>query len=189
MVIRPSIFDEAVEAGLQLLLADEVSRRDTTSAVRKAKAAGANVVMALYDDDAGSPNNLLTQSGSTAITGAGRLEIDVPDVWLRAGTYWVMAVYDDARERGMNISFYTSKNLLKWKRESHIGVWYECPEIFKLPVPADIGMAPDHPQARTGCIKQNALEPAPDLISNILQPSLKGLYRACQAKPAQVNPE
>jgi len=48
--------------------------------------------------------------------------------------WWVMAVFDDARERGLNISFYTSTNLKNWKRQSHIGVWFECPEIYKLPV-------------------------------------------------------
>jgi len=47
---------------------------------------------------------------------------------------WVMAVFDDAKERGLNISFYTSANLLSWTRESHVPGWYECPELYELPV-------------------------------------------------------
>ena len=49
--------------------------------------------------------------------------------WYQPGNHWVMALF----ERNGN-SIYTSPNLKDWKYESHtIGFW-ECPELFELPV-------------------------------------------------------
>lgn len=50
---------------------------------------------------------------------------------------WVMAVYDEAgsgssMKRG--IAFYTSADLKEWTLQSRIDGYYECPEIFELPV-------------------------------------------------------
>jgi fructan beta-fructosidase len=45
---------------------------------------------------------------------------------------WVMVL----NERDGN-SFYTSKNLKEWKFESHITGFWECPDLFDLPVDGD----------------------------------------------------
>lgn len=50
------------------------------------------------------------------------------------GGHWVMAVYDEAPENGQNISFYISNDLQQWALASRIGGFFECPEIFELPV-------------------------------------------------------
>ena len=50
-------------------------------------------------------------------------------IWYDPNQEWVMALYEVA-----GISFYTSKNLKEWKKESHINGFYECPELFELPV-------------------------------------------------------
>ncbi len=55
-------------------------------------------------------------------------------IWYEPGNHWVMAVYDDTPAIGPNISFYSSKNLLDWQHHSHLPGYYECPEIYELPV-------------------------------------------------------
>ncbi len=53
-------------------------------------------------------------------------------IWYEPNQEWVMALYEVA-----GISFYTSKNLKDWKKESHIMGFYECPELFELPIDGD----------------------------------------------------
>ncbi len=53
--------------------------------------------------------------------------------WYKPNNEWIMALYDVA-----GISFYTSKNLKDWKKESHINGFYECPELFELPIDGDL---------------------------------------------------
>ena len=49
--------------------------------------------------------------------------------WYRPGKHWVMAL----NERDGH-SIYTSENLKDWKFESHTTGFWECPELFELPV-------------------------------------------------------
>jgi len=58
-------------------------------------------------------------------------------IWYKPGKHWVMAVYDQTKGHGRNIAFYTSKNLKEWKVQSHLKGYYECPELFELPVDGD----------------------------------------------------
>ncbi len=53
------------------------------------------------------------------------------------GGHWVMLVYDEHEQYGKNIAFYTSTDLLNWKEQSHLQGYYECPELFELPVDGD----------------------------------------------------
>ena len=50
------------------------------------------------------------------------------------GGHWVMAVFDEHDQFDKNIAFYTSVNLKEWTEQSHLTGYYECPELFKLPV-------------------------------------------------------
>ena len=52
--------------------------------------------------------------------------------WYEPGNHWVMAL----NERDGH-SIYTSDNLKDWKYESHITGFWECPELFELPVDGD----------------------------------------------------
>ncbi len=56
--------------------------------------------------------------------------------WHERTGSWVMAVYDEV---GMNrsIAFHSSANLTDWKLESRIAGFFECPDIFQLPVDGD----------------------------------------------------
>jgi fructan beta-fructosidase len=57
------------------------------------------------------------------------------DAAQKLGGHWVMAVYDE--KDGRNIAFYTSTNLKEWIEQSHLYGYYECPEIFELPIDGD----------------------------------------------------
>jgi levanase/fructan beta-fructosidase len=49
--------------------------------------------------------------------------------WYKPGNHWVMVL----NERDGH-SIYTSSNLKDWKYESHVTGFWECPELFELPI-------------------------------------------------------
>ena len=55
---------------------------------------GQHVVMALYTDNGGSPYQLVAYTSSTALTGTDQQITPNTQASLAAGTYWIMAVYD-----------------------------------------------------------------------------------------------
>lgn len=50
------------------------------------------------------------------------------------GGHWVMVVYDEHPDYDRNAAFYTSTNLKDWTEQSHLRGYFECTELFKLPV-------------------------------------------------------
>ena len=72
--------------------------------------------------------------GNPVIKHSGR---DPKLIWYEPGKHWVIAVFDEDKEHGRNIALYTSKNLKEWTRESNIPGYFECAEIFELPVDGD----------------------------------------------------
>ncbi len=58
----------------------------------------------------------------------------IDDEARRLGGHWVMAVYDEHDEYDRNIAFYTSTNMKQWEEQSHLPGYYECAELFELPV-------------------------------------------------------
>jgi len=53
-------------------------------------------------------------------------------LWYAPSNYWVMAVYDATG--GDGIRFNSSPNLRQWAYRSKINGYFECPDIFQLPV-------------------------------------------------------
>ncbi len=49
-----------------------------------------------------------------------------------------MAVYDEEGGR-RDVAFYSSPDLKTWTFESRIGGFYECPDLFELPVEGEPG--------------------------------------------------
>jgi len=72
--------------------------------------------------------------GNPVIKHSGR---DPKLTWYKPGKHWVIAVFDQTKEHGRNIALYTSKDLKKWERQSNIPGYFECAEIFELPVDGD----------------------------------------------------
>ena len=54
--------------------------------------------------------------------------------WYEPNQEWVMALFELD-----GVSIYTSKNLKDWQYESHTMGFWECPELFELPVDGDPG--------------------------------------------------
>ncbi len=52
----------------------------------------------------------------------------------KLGGHWVMVVFDQNKKDGRNAAFYTSTNLKEWEEQSHLPGYYECTELFELPV-------------------------------------------------------
>ncbi len=48
-----------------------------------------------------------------------------------------MIVYDEHPEYDRNAAFYTSTNLKDWTEQSHLPGYFECTELFELPVDGD----------------------------------------------------
>ncbi|MGI9571555.1 MAG: glycoside hydrolase family 32 protein, partial [Desulfobulbia bacterium] len=53
-------------------------------------------------------------------------------IWHEPTQKWVMVVYE-----AIGHSFFTSDNLKNWEYQSHINTFWECPELFELPVDGD----------------------------------------------------
>jgi fructan beta-fructosidase len=57
-------------------------------------------------------------------------------MWHEPTGRWVMALYDEAEGKQW-IAFYTSPDLKEWTFASRIDGFYECPDMFELPVDGD----------------------------------------------------
>jgi fructan beta-fructosidase len=69
-------------------------------------------------------------AGNPVVKHAGR---DPRLVWYEPGRHWVMAVYDETGGR-QAIAFHTSPDLKIWTQRSKIDGFFECPDLFELPV-------------------------------------------------------
>jgi fructan beta-fructosidase len=58
--------------------------------------------------------------------------------WHDGAGHWVMAIYDESDGERW-IAIHTSPDLYEWTYASRIGGFYECPELFPLPVPGASG--------------------------------------------------
>lgn len=89
-----------------------------------------------YSNDDGT--TFTEYEGNPVIKHNGR---DPKVIWYAPGKHWVMAVYNDTskpkQKDGRGIAFYTSKNLKQWTFQSKLMGYYECPEIFELPIDGD----------------------------------------------------
>jgi len=84
-----------------------------------------------YSNDRG--RTFTEYEGNPVVKHRGR---DPKLIWYAPGKHWVMAVYDEVdSQRG--IAFHTSVDLKNWQRQSWIEGYFECPEIFELPVDGD----------------------------------------------------
>jgi fructan beta-fructosidase len=82
----------------------------------------------VYSNDRGRTWN--EYEGNPVVRHTGR---DPKLLWHSPTRKWVMAVYDEA-EKVRYIAFYTSPDLKNWEFQSRIEGFYECPDLFELPV-------------------------------------------------------
>lgn len=78
--------------------------------------------------------------GNPVVKHKGR---DPKVIWYAPGKHWVMVVYDEShtsdlsmglKKTNLELSFYTSPDLKNWTYQSSIPGFFECPELFELPV-------------------------------------------------------
>ena len=74
-------------------------------------------------------------SGNPVVRHKGR---DPRLLWHDPTKRWVMAVYDELEGKRW-IAFYSSPELKQWKFESRVEGFYECPDLFELPVDGQPG--------------------------------------------------
>ena len=86
-----------------------------------------------YSNDGGSTVKIF--SGNPILKHQGR---DPKVIWHAPTNRWVMAVYDEAEEKQW-IAFHTSENLIDWTYRSRIEGFYECPDLFELPIEGEVG--------------------------------------------------
>jgi sucrose-6-phosphate hydrolase SacC (GH32 family) len=72
--------------------------------------------------------------GNPIIKHCGR---DPRPLWYEPGKHWVIALYDEF-QGGRYIGFYTSPDLKTWTFQSRIAGFFECPDLFELPVDGDV---------------------------------------------------
>ena len=74
--------------------------------------------------------------GNPVIKHSGR---DPKLMWYKPGEHWVIAVFDQDKDKkiGRNIALYSSKDLKKWELTGKVPGYFECAEIFELPVDGD----------------------------------------------------
>jgi fructan beta-fructosidase len=60
-------------------------------------------------------------------------------VWHEKAKHWVMAVYDEFQGKQW-IAFHTSPDLKTWTFASRIEGFYECPDLFELPIEEQVKM-------------------------------------------------
>jgi fructan beta-fructosidase len=82
----------------------------------------------VYSEDLG--RTWLEYSGNPVVKHEGR---DPRLLWHAGTGRWVMALYDE-KDNARDIVFYTSSDLKNWRFESRIGGFFECPDLFELPV-------------------------------------------------------
>lgn len=58
-------------------------------------------------------------------------------IWHEASRRWVMTLYVELPEKKHTIHFLTSRDLKQWTATSHVEGFYECPDLFELPVDGD----------------------------------------------------
>jgi len=85
----------------------------------------------VYSNDLG--RSWTEYAGNPVVKHQGR---DPRLLWHAASKKWVMAVYHEAGKT-QSIAFHTSPDLKTWTERSRIDGFYECPDLFELPVDGD----------------------------------------------------
>jgi fructan beta-fructosidase len=86
-----------------------------------------------YSNDGGKTLQIF--EGNPVVKHQGR---DPKVIWHEPTSRWVMAVYTEAEDKQW-IAFHTSENLIDWNFESRIEGFYECPDLFELPIAGGAG--------------------------------------------------
>jgi fructan beta-fructosidase len=85
--------------------------------------------------------------GNPILKHSGR---DPKVLWYEPGNHWVMVVWDNGEKKKLSLGqeavinqhlIYTSPDLKNWTRQSGVEGFFECPELFELPVEGQTGVS------------------------------------------------
>lgn len=82
-----------------------------------------------YSNDQGK--TLHEWAGNPFLSHQGR---DPKILWFADTHQWVLIIYEELGDEQRGYAFYTSPDLTHWERQSFIPGYFECPELFHLPV-------------------------------------------------------
>ncbi|MCU0962837.1 MAG: glycoside hydrolase family 32 protein, partial [Pirellulaceae bacterium] len=137
IAIYPRRYDDWVFSGGALVDKDNTAgfKSGTEDVIIAAYTSTGRGEAIAYSHDRG--RTFTEYDGNPVIRHQGR---DPKIIWYAPGQHWVLAVYDEEAtggEQKQRIAFYTSDNLKQWTRQSQLDGYFECPEIFELPVDGD----------------------------------------------------
>ncbi len=97
------------------------------------------IVAPFYSTARGQCIDYSTDGGLTFTNYAGNPVVNVAGrdphmLWYAPSNYWVMAVYDSNLG---GIDFFSTPDFHQWTYRSGIAGFYECPDLFELPVDGD----------------------------------------------------
>jgi len=130
IAIYPQRFDDWVFSGSAVVDVNDTGgfgRGGEPAIVAAYTSTGRGECIAYSNDDG---RTFADFEGNPVVRHAGR---DPKVIWYGPGRHWVMAVYDEADGKRA-IAFYTSRDLKAWEFASKIEGFFECPEIFELPI-------------------------------------------------------
>lgn len=136
--ITPHAFDDWAYSGSAIVDADNTAgwRIGDEQVLVAAYTSTGRGECIVYSNDGG--RTFTEYSGNPVVvhtSGEGR---DPRLLWHAPTKRWVMAVYTEDRAAAgadrQGISFFTSSDLKKWTFQSRIGGFFECPDLFELPV-------------------------------------------------------
>src|SRR5262249_23311803 len=78
-------------------------------------------------------------AGNPVVKQITRGNRDPKVLWHEPTRRWVMALYVELPDKKRTIHLLTSPNLKDWKVESHVEGFYECPDLFELPLDGNAG--------------------------------------------------
>lgn len=82
-----------------------------------------------YSNDGGK--TLHEWGGNPFLNHRGR---DPKIIWFADAHQWVLIIYEELDDGQRGYAFYTSPDLIHWGRQSFIPGYFECPELFRLPL-------------------------------------------------------
>ncbi|MGE5296130.1 MAG: glycoside hydrolase family 32 protein [Solirubrobacterales bacterium] len=137
IAIYPQRFDDWVFSGSAVVDVNNTSGfgRDGQPPIVAAYTSTGRGECIVYSNDDG--RTFTEFEGNPVVRHSGR---DPKVIWYGPGRHWVMALYDEADNK-RKIAFYTSADLKKWEFASQIDGFFECPEIFDLPIEGEAGQS------------------------------------------------
>ncbi len=135
IALYPQRYDDWVFSGSAVVDAANTSgfktgRDDVLVAAYTSTGRGESIA---YSNDRG--RTWVDYAGNPVVKHQGR---DPRLFWHEGTRRWCMAVYDEY-QGGRYIAFYSSADLKQWTFQSRIEGFFECPDIFRLPVDAGAG--------------------------------------------------